>query len=47
MLFASDSPWVWEAEKNFKLLRDQNPNLVSVKKGRLDDVEMVEDAEKL
>ncbi|KAL9107828.1 MAG: hypothetical protein Q9227_007343 [Pyrenula ochraceoflavens] len=28
LLFASDSIWNWEAEKNFKLLKEQNPGLV-------------------
>lgn len=29
MLFAADSPWVWDAERNFKLLKQQNPDLVT------------------
>lgn len=28
LLFASDSIWNWEAEKNFALLKEQNPELV-------------------
>ncbi len=28
LLFASDSIWVWEAEKNFAILKEQNPELV-------------------
>ena len=28
LLFASESPWVWDAERNFALLKDQNPDLV-------------------
>ncbi len=28
LVFASDSPWNWEAEKNFKILKEQNPDLV-------------------
>ena len=28
LLFASDSPFVWECEKNFRLLKEQNPELV-------------------
>lgn len=28
LVFASDSPWNWEAEKNFKILKEQNPELV-------------------
>ena len=28
LLFASDSVWNWEAEKNFALLKEQNPELV-------------------
>ena len=26
MLFASDSIWVWDAEPNFKILKEQSPN---------------------
>lgn len=28
LLFASDSIWNWDAEKNFALLKEQNPDLV-------------------
>jgi MFS family permease len=28
LLFAADSPWNWEAEKNFRILKEQNPDLV-------------------
>ena len=28
LVFASDSPWNWEAEKNYKILKEQNPELV-------------------
>ncbi|KAF1987132.1 general substrate transporter [Aulographum hederae CBS 113979] len=28
MLFAANSIWVWDAEKNFKLLKEQNPSAV-------------------
>lgn len=28
LVFASDSIWTWEAERNFKLLKEQNPELV-------------------
>jgi len=28
LLFASDSIWNWEAERNFKILKEQNPGLV-------------------
>lgn len=28
LVFASDSIWNWEAEKNFKILKEQNPELV-------------------
>ncbi len=28
LLFASDSIWNWEAERNFALLKEQNPELV-------------------
>lgn len=27
-LFSADKPWAWEAEKNFKLLKERNPRLV-------------------
>ncbi|KAF2501521.1 general substrate transporter [Lophium mytilinum] len=29
LLFAADTPWVWDAEKNFALLKEQNPGLVN------------------
>ncbi len=28
LLFAADSPWVWDAEKNYKILVEENPELV-------------------
>ena len=28
LLFASDSIWNWEAERNFAILKEQNPELV-------------------
>jgi hypothetical protein len=28
MLFAHSKPWAWEAEANFKLLKEQNPDEV-------------------
>lgn len=28
LLFAADSPWVWDAEKNFAILKEENPELV-------------------
>lgn len=28
LVFASDSPWVWEAEKNYAVLKEENPDLV-------------------
>lgn len=28
MLFEADSPWVWDAEKHFAKLKEENPNLV-------------------
>ncbi len=28
MLFASNSLWAWEAEKNFALLKERNPDMV-------------------
>ncbi|KAF2815419.1 general substrate transporter [Mytilinidion resinicola] len=29
LLFAAETPWVWDAEKNFALLKEQNPGLVN------------------
>ena len=29
LVFAADSPWVWDAEANFKRLKEENPDLVS------------------
>lgn len=28
LLFAADSPWVWDAERNFAKLKEENPDLV-------------------
>lgn len=28
LLFEADSPWVWDAEKHFARLKEENPNLV-------------------
>ena len=28
LVFAADSIWNWDAEKNFKILKEQNPELV-------------------
>lgn len=28
LVFASDSIWNWEAEKNYRILKEQNPELV-------------------
>ncbi|KAL8871429.1 MAG: hypothetical protein Q9198_007423 [Flavoplaca austrocitrina] len=28
LVFAADSIWNWEAERNFKILKEQNPELV-------------------
>lgn len=28
LLFEADSPWVWDAEKHFAKLKEENPNLV-------------------
>ena len=28
LLFAADSPWVWDAEKNYRTLVEENPDLV-------------------
>ena len=28
LVFASDSPWVWQCEKTFRILKEQNPELV-------------------
>jgi hypothetical protein len=30
LLFAEDSPWVWDAETNFARLREENPELLMV-----------------
>ena len=29
LLFAAKSPWVWDAERNFARLKEENPGLVS------------------
>ena len=28
LLFAADTPWNWDAEESFKLLREENPDIV-------------------
>lgn len=32
LVFASDSIWVWDAEKNFARLKDENPELIKAAK---------------
>jgi hypothetical protein len=32
LLFAADSPWVWDAEKNYRILVEENPELVRAAK---------------
>jgi len=32
LVFASDSIWNWEAEKNYAILREENPELVQAAK---------------
>lgn len=34
LVFASDSIWNWEAERNFAILKEQNPQLVQAARGR-------------
>jgi hypothetical protein len=29
MLFSADTPWVWDAEREFKRLKQENPDLVT------------------
>ena len=33
LVFASDSIWNWEAEKNFAILKEQNPQVVQAARG--------------
>lgn len=41
LVFASDSIWTWEAEKNFAILKEQNPQLVQAARlGSKADMEM-------
>lgn len=28
LVFAADSPWVWDAESNFRRLKEENPHLI-------------------
>jgi hypothetical protein len=28
LLFAADTPWVWDAERNYRILVEENPDLV-------------------
>lgn len=32
LVFASDSIWVWDAEKNFAKLKEENPKLIKTTK---------------
>jgi hypothetical protein len=41
LLFAADSPWVWEAEKNFARLKNEHPELL----GAARKVNLVHDVE--
>ncbi|RMZ85793.1 hypothetical protein DV737_g364, partial [Chaetothyriales sp. CBS 132003] len=34
LLFAADTPWVWDAERNYKILREENPELVQTVRRR-------------
>lgn len=39
MLFAAETPWVWDAEKTFARLREQNPDMMHGGRRRSLDVE--------
>lgn len=39
MLFAADTPWVWDAEKTFARLQEQNPEMMQGGRRRSMDVE--------
>lgn len=39
MLFAADTPWVWDAEKTFAYLREQNPAMIHGDRRRVIDAE--------
>ncbi|KAL1311830.1 hypothetical protein AAFC00_001905 [Neodothiora populina] len=41
-LFAAESPWVWDAEANFKRLQDENPDVLGVTTEKQDRGEAVE-----
>jgi hypothetical protein len=32
LLFAADTPWVWDAERNYRVLVEENPDLVRAAK---------------
>ena len=34
LLFAADSPWVWDAERNYRALMEENPELVQAARNR-------------
>lgn len=34
LLFAADTPWVWDAERTFARLKEENPDLVQTVVGR-------------
>lgn len=37
MLFAAETPWVWDAETNFARLKEQNSNLYHTKSRDIED----------
>lgn len=39
LVFAADTPWVWDAERNFKKLSEENPQLVQAARRRQSIVE--------
>lgn len=39
MLFAADTPWVWDAEKTFARLQEQNPDMIHGSKRPVMDAE--------
>ncbi|KAF5865572.1 hypothetical protein ETB97_003416 [Aspergillus alliaceus] len=45
MLFAADSIWVWDAERNFKTLVENNPELTQAARARNPEAEKIKDIE--
>lgn len=46
MLFAANSPWTWDAERNFARLKEQNPAMMLGDGGRRTSVASMEEKQR-